>query len=411
VPVHLSATAHVGAASSSWLPTLSIDVRAALDVLLPIRLWDERSGGNRVKGLSVAALAAPMALTVLIGAGFSADVDTEVEAGVNAEALPPLARDLLPVLEGELHAHCPDLPALWVLAETQAESGWNPHAFSNAGAAGLLQLLPGTWVAVGGQGGAWPRSARPTERHPVWDPKTHLRVAVRWMCGNLRLVQAHLRTAAKPTEALDALAVCHVAGCSRVIGSATGVPTVGEAGCDVGCVRQVAGYLAAIHRWIRAFAGPMSVGHLGGSLPDRYAGGPSGCAVPDPTGTGGCVTQATAWLLAQVAAHVHQGPVTCWDAHAWNPSSDHPKGRACDYTIGRLGDFPRRADVLRGWALAEWLRTCAAALHVSYVIFQGRIWSLRRAREGWRPYSGGGVYDPTDPTGGHYDHVHVSLSE
>ena len=148
-----------------------------------------------------------------------------------------------------------------------------------------------------------------------------------------------------------------------------------------------------------------------GSPPSAYVGGVTGCVISDPTGTGGCVTGATAWLVTQVAAHIHRGPVSCWDAHAWNPSSDHPKGRACDYTIGRLGDFPRRADVLRGWALAEWLRTYARALRVSYVIFQGRIWSVARAAQGWRPYSGGGVYDPTDPTGGHYDHVHVSLSE
>src|SRR3954469_7310551 len=99
-------------------------------------------GGDRVKGLPVAAVGAPMALTLLIGAGFAADAETEVEAGVNVAVLPQLARDLLPVLEGELHAHCPELPALWVLAETQAESGWDPHAFSTAGAAGLLQLTP-----------------------------------------------------------------------------------------------------------------------------------------------------------------------------------------------------------------------------------------------------------------------------
>src|SRR4051794_28405138 len=142
-------------------------------------------GGDRVKGLPVAAVGAPMALTLLIGAGFSADADTEVEAGVNVAGLPPLSRGLLPLVGGGLHAHCPELPALWVLAETQAESGWSPHGFSTAGAAGLLQLTPATWVAAGGGGGAWSRSARPLPGHPVWDPSAHLQVAVRWMCGNL----------------------------------------------------------------------------------------------------------------------------------------------------------------------------------------------------------------------------------
>ena len=30
------------------------------------------------------------------------------------------------------------------------------------------------------------------------------------------------------------------------------------------------------------------------------------------------------------------------------------------------------------------------------------------ADEGWCPYTGGGIYDPSDPTGGHHDHVHPS---
>jgi len=44
----------------------------------------------------------------------------------------------------------------------------------------------------------------------------------------------------------------------------------------------------------------------------------------------------------------------------------------------------------------------------------GRIWNADRTHEGWRPYRGAGVYNttPTTPdgiTGGHYDHVHISV--
>jgi hypothetical protein len=148
-----------------------------------------------------------------------------------------------------------------------------------------------------------------------------------------------------------------------------------------------------------------------GTPPQAYDGGATGCVLPDPTGTGGCVTGAAAWLVAQVAEHAHRGPVTCWDAHAWNPFSDHPRGRACDYTIGRLGRRPSQAETAEGWRLAGWLRAHARPLHVAYLIWQGRIWSADRDREGWRAYSGGGVYDPADVTGGHYDHVHVSLTD
>lgn len=144
---------------------------------------------------------------------------------------------------------------------------------------------------------------------------------------------------------------------------------------------------------------------------EAFSGAPGGCTLPDPTSTGGCVTAATAWLVAQVGNAYGHLPASCWDAHAWNPTSDHPKGRACDFTFGTAGQFPDPADTARGWQLATWLTTNAAPLQIAYVIWQGRIWSTARADEGWRVYTGGGVYDPHDPTGGHYDHVHVSVTE
>lgn len=142
-----------------------------------------------------------------------------------------------------------------------------------------------------------------------------------------------------------------------------------------------------------------------------FTGGPSGCIVPDPTGSGGCVTRATAWVLSQVEAQFGRLPASCWSRRPNNSTSDHPLGKACDITFGRIGTFPGAADVARGWALAKWLRANAAALRVKYVIWQGRIWSRSYDRAGWRAYDGGGVYDPSSPTGGHYDHVHVSTTE
>ena len=51
----------------------------------------------------------------------------------------------------------------------------------------------------------------------------------------------------KPASALDAMLVCHVAGCGRVTGSASGVPRAGEAGCDERCAAVVTRYLDAVH--------------------------------------------------------------------------------------------------------------------------------------------------------------------
>ncbi|WP_157979512.1 hypothetical protein [Kribbella monticola] len=128
--------------------------------------------------------------------------------------------------------------------------------------------------------------------------------------------------------------------------------------------------------------------------------------VTDPTGTGGMVTPRTAAWVAQAQKTLGALSMTCWDAHAWNPTSDHPKGRACDVMVG--ADARRSpAAKARGDQIANWAIQTAGQTGVHYVIWYGKIWSARRGT--WIPYNGGGVYNPTDATGGHYDHVHVSL--
>lgn len=144
---------------------------------------------------------------------------------------------------------------------------------------------------------------------------------------------------------------------------------------------------------------------------------PEACTVDDPT-TSGCLTPtARAVYDRTVATFGEPGrtapvrAITCWSEHAWNPSSDHPAGRACDFFPTRSGDFPEGQELANGWAVANWLRDNASDLGVRYVIWQGRIWYRGTGdSDGWgRPYNGGGVYDPTDATGGHFDHVHVSV--
>jgi hypothetical protein len=163
-----------------------------------------------------------------------------------------------------------------------------------------------------------------------------------------------------------------------------------------------------------------SQGTEAGVLPaaaTSYQGGDGGCTVPDPTSRG-CLTPATRHAVDQIyAAFGQPGPtapihsVGCWDKHAWNPSSDHSKGKACDLFPGRGGQFAAGPELAAGWRLANWLRANAGPLQVKYVIWQGRIWEPGKPDEnGWgKPYTGGGVYDPRDVTGGHFDHVHLSV--
>lgn len=136
------------------------------------------------------------------------------------------------------------------------------------------------------------------------------------------------------------------------------------------------------------------------------------CTLTDPTQpgrNGACVTR-TARIVAQIQAmNTGHNGIYCWDAHAWNPTSDHPKGTACDMTFGAIGRFPSGTDKTNGDRLANWLVANAETWAVKYVIWDGKVWSSARAGDGWRPYTGGGIYNPADATGGHYDHIHLSM--
>ncbi|MEV6237863.1 peptidase inhibitor family I36 protein [Lentzea sp. NPDC051838] len=102
------------------------------------------------------------------------------------------------------------------------------------------------------------------------------------------------------------------------------------------------------------------------------------------------------------------GEKDCWvgDYRSYEPStSNHNTGNALDCTISNaIGTYPNAAQKEQGWKLANWLKKYADKLDVRYVIWQGKIWSVARSSEGWRNYTAG-----SGVTGGHYDHVHVSM--
>lgn len=151
--------------------------------------------------------------------------------------------------------------------------------------------------------------------------------------------------------------------------------------------------------------------------PVAFTGTDAGCVADDPT-TGGCLTTATSHALnavGQAFGGYRGGPVirstACFSQRPASQKSDHPLGRACDFFPGTAGEFAQGKDVDAGWQVANWFRTYAEELQVSYVIWQGRIWGLNsHDQNGWgRKYTGGGIHDADDATGGHYDHLHVSF--
>ncbi|TCK26939.1 hypothetical protein EV378_2785 [Pseudonocardia endophytica] len=377
-----------------------------------------------------------LAALVLGAAPASAAEPDPSTSGVATDKVPERARESLPEIEQLTGDFCPELPPVWVVAQVQAESGWDP-TLRTGDAAGLFQLSERTWVAAGGK--SWPDP-------DLTDPQAHLRIAVPWMCSTLRAVAGHLATSPKSVSVLDAMLVCHIAGCRRVTGSRSGVPQAGEADCSQACSAAIGRYLDAVHRNLEAYSAgggrpgtndrddresspaPRGVQRQAPAAPTvsspapAWTGGRTSCAPPDPTRpSDGCLTGAARHGLAtaeQVFGGLDDGPVIkkagCWDAHAWNPTSDHPKGRACDLFPGEAGTFPKGEPLDNGWQIAHWFEKNAGPLKVKYLIWQGRYWdaSVRSDGPGWgRRYTGGGVYDTKDPTGGHYDHVHVSFAE
>ncbi|MBW0115186.1 hypothetical protein [Pseudonocardia abyssalis] len=373
----------------------------------------------------VRLLSAALALLVgflLLGAA-PAQEQADPVPGVDAAAVPEAAREWLPLIGDLTATGCPELPPVWVVAQVQVESGWDASLVDDAagGPAGLYQFDRDNWLAAGGT--AWSADP-PTPDDDVTDVEGHLRVAVPWICTNLRAVARHLEDTGKSADPLDAMLVCHLAGCGRVAGSATGVPVAGEAGCGERCADVVRRYLDAVHAEVDRFSGGAAgpdpeAPAVGLAAPAPWTGGGTGCEMTDPTGDG-CLTGAALHGLEAASAAFggwSDGPVIrsagCWDEHAWNPRSDHPRGKACDLFPGTPGAFAEGTELDAGWRVADWFRTHADPLAVEYLIWQGRYWDPGVAdQDGWgRRYTGGGVYDARDATGGHYDHVHVSFRE
>jgi hypothetical protein len=75
-------------------------------------------------------------------------------------------------------------------------------------------------------------------------------------------------------------------------------------------------------------------------------------------------------------------------------SSDHGRKLAADFMVRKHA---------KGDRIASFSRRHHRQLNVSYVIWNQRIWSVARAREGWRR-----MEDAGSPTANHKDHVHVS---
>lgn len=103
----------------------------------------------------------------------------------------------------------------------------------------------------------------------------------------------------------------------------------------------------------------------------------------------------------RVASHVannHAGITTIY-GYRNERGSDHGTGRAVDVMIPNY-----RSNQALGWSIATDLRNNASQLGITYIIWDQKIWSVQRDREGWRHMSNRG-----SDNANHKNHVHVSV--
>jgi hypothetical protein len=122
---------------------------------------------------------------------------------------------------------------------------------------------------------------------------------------------------------------------------------------------------------------------------------PESCNVDDPT-TGGCITARTLHMYKEVKKAKFNRFVGC---HRNGGPFEHPKGRACDWSLQKSGFSPWHNQDTREYGnnLMAFLVRNADRLGILYVIWNRQIWF---PATGWKSYSG-----PSN----HTDHVHVSM--
>jgi hypothetical protein len=157
--------------------------------------------------------------------------------------------------------------------------------------------------------------------------------------------------------------------------------------------------------------GSSAVGYVPSGLTINRSWTPQTKSIPDFSFQGGSGALMTPRTDVGLRAALSTGllplaRVRCWDEHAWNPTSDHPLGKACDF----MQSYTTSAGRAVGWQLANWLVANQAKLGINYLIWQNQIWNAGRPAA-WGPYYSTvyGCPDATNITGCHMDHIHVSF--
>ncbi|TRY20007.1 SH3 domain-containing protein [Tessaracoccus rhinocerotis] len=131
---------------------------------------------------------------------------------------------------------------------------------------------------------------------------------------------------------------------------------------------------------------------------------------PPPSGGGadrGDINKGYSSGLDKTNANVQRIAWHVWDhypqiktQYGWrrDVTPDHPAGRAVDVMIPNY-----KNNSALGWEIAKYFRAHASEFNINYIIFDQKIWSVARNKEGWRSMANRG-----GDTANHKDHVHIN---
>ncbi|MCI7456328.1 lytic transglycosylase domain-containing protein [Actinomyces urogenitalis] len=308
-------------------------------------------------------------------------------------------------------AICEEVTPSVIAAQLAAESGFDPNAGSSAGAQGIAQFMPSTWASAGMDGDGDGHADILNPHDAIWTQGNY-------MCGQVALVKQYLAAGRISGGVLELTLAAYNAGMGAVLG-AGGIPPYRET------QQYVSSIIAAMASYVVQYSGggagaaQSADALVAGPAYDASGFGPELASLPDPTPGNqarGGITPRLNFVVSQVMATYPQivnPALYCWDAHTFNPTSDHSRGRACDIPFYgcTFGDPGRAADpttgALAGNAAANWLVANASQWGIKYVIWNGQIWFATTGT--WQTYTGAPGSDPTTCAGGHYDHIHVSV--
>ncbi len=102
----------------------------------------------------------------------------------------------------------------------------------------------------------------------------------------------------------------------------------------------------------------------------------------------------------KVVRHIWANYPSITTMYGWrrDVTPDHPAGRAVDVMIPNY-----KSNSALGTEISRYFRANAKQFNISYVIFNGHIWSAARDKEGWRKMA-----DRGGDTANHKDHVHIN---